>query len=415
MEKSFNKSRCNKIISRLRLLFSHNNNGLHKSKTLLIVALILMIAAGLGVFPSGQFSNSYQMENACNYLADIAENHTTNGIYTSLVVEPKNEQHKLLDPSVETYSTYGTFRENNANFAGTVNATKEHKILFPEIGKESNYSFLYVEMPGFSNIEYKGAWKHSYYPLQLMFHGVHKNTGTFSFFYISESDARALLTERKLPHTKENFERLIGSTTTLIFDDQRLEWTIANIYLETNYFYEALKETMGDFFLGSRVYPEGFKKQSSYFLRNYSFQNRFYLNYCRGNYPLENYEYTINDFNIDDDFVVDQSVLNFLKESSSNGVSISLIAILIIIYSIGFFLFIFFIKTNKPSFLQLILFDFSLFIPFIIFSIVYSFTKNLAIFSHFSCVIYSILTFVTIFSGFIILICKCYGKKDNKT
>ena len=359
-----------------------------------------MVFSILSLFPFGAFSTETTIEKNAGYIADIAKKNP-DADYINILVESNGEA-TMPAPSIDFYALYGIFNisENKCTFAGTGNAEKEHTLTIDEIPDCENLSILYAEAN--SNKEYKGHYKHDYYPLELMFKGATvKYNDAYSFCYISESQANRLLDEKGLQHTKENYESLIGKeniTFTCDDSDSRL-YTIGNIFYETNYFYDGLRNVMGDFVMMSTSFPTGIKKQASFFLNKYSFQNKHYMNYICARFNSKDYSTKINQYNLSSSINESSAVNFFYLNSSANVVSWMFAAVAIILFVLSIYIFWRAFEPRKPS--NYIPFFIILFTPYLLFKYLFLITKNISLFSYLSSVsnvaiivIYSILFIV---------------------
>jgi len=359
----------------------------------IFISSTLIITSFLLIFPAGKYSDNANLECAGEYITEIVKEHTQHEEYASFIVEPNNENNKLNATDTELFNLYGAFRESKACFAGTVNADKKHFVHLKEADIVDNLSFLYVENAGFSNVEYKDAYKHESYPLQLMFRGKHYvEPGDYSFFYISQTQAGKILMKRGLEITKQNYESLLGTSTLIDIDGKEYRWTIANIYLETNYFYDALTDVMGSFLLGYNKYPEQLSKQALFFMRDYTYQNMFYLEYISKVYPKESYNYTIGTFNLSD-YQVDYDLIMVGFTHNNYLLFYILLIICCISFIVGLLIYLLSISNNV---LYYVFFFCLCFLPYLFYKFLYLLSWNIYLFSHISCVYNLIMLMVLI-------------------
>lgn len=334
--------------------------------------------------------SSTTVENTSEYLADVAENHTTNGRYAAMMIEPNNETDKKINnPYYEFHYLYGIFREGLATYVGSANADKSHSIKLKEIDEDVNFSFLNVDT-GFSVKKYytdesgNMIYKQEFYPLELMFYSKHPMIpGSFSFFYISQRRADSILEKRGLPHsTRDDYSKLLNTLTTVEFDGVEYQYAIDNIYLEQNYFYDALNEVMGEFFLGGARYPNNLKKQGLFFLRNYSYQNKYYIQYAAQLYSLSEFDYKILDYNFNDGFKIDESKLIYKSESNADifAIFILVFAIVLLISAVT----LLFFGTYEFTILNHAFVAGASFLPYFLFWVIHVISNNVFIFSNFS-------------------------------
>ena len=369
------------IISTSSLLTNKKHN--------FIIIISLLFVSLLCLFPSGAVHSSSAVENTSEYLSDVAVNHTVNGQYVAMMVEPNdNTNKKVNNPYTEFHYLYGVFREGHATYAGAVNADKSHSITIKEIDEDVSFSFLSVDS-GFGVKEYykdssnETVYKHEYYPLELMFYSDHPLIpGQFSFLYISQSRANSLLDKQGLDHTKENYKKLQNSLITLSFDGDEYQFAIDNIYYERNYFYNALNETMGEFLFGGAKYPSGIKRQGLFFLRNYAYQNLYYIQHATMQYSLADFNFKILERNFKDGFLIDQNKLIYEGNSSYNYVSVLIVAFSITLL-FGVVCLIYF-GSYEFNYRNNLVFAGAALLPYFIFWIIHAITKSAILFSIFS-------------------------------
>lgn len=396
-------------------MFEKLNKAIKKivsNKKILFTTLVsvLFLASFSLCFVSGACSPSVKTEKTAEYVANIATNHTKNGLYTALIVEPNDKtEKKLIDTGTELYSLYGVFKENIASYASTVNADHTYDIRFRDI-ETSNLSYLYVTS-GFNSVPYHGHYKHEYYPLELMFMRekdpeIWGKSNFDSLLYISQTQANKLLDLKGLEHTTDNYKNLLKTRIFLTTNGVEKEWQIEDIYLEQNYFYEAVNECAGEFVFAwsSNAFLKGPKKQSLYFLSPYAFRNSFYFEYATTLYPQSDFDYKISDFNFTDNFKVDNSKLVF-SINSNDAIGSTLILVLGITLAMSNFVIIYFLLPEIRWWNHLI-FGFSMIAPYLVFKLIFKLTGDVVCFSAFSTNANMIMLLSTIFVYLVVLLLK---------
>ncbi len=368
------------------------NRVINDKKTNLITVLCLIFFSLLVIFPIGAINSSTVVENTSEYLADVAEDHTVNGRYAAMMIEPNDATDKTVNnPYYEFHYLYGIFREGLATYVGTVNADKSHTVKLKDIDEDVNFSFLNVDTGfGVADIKDKDGehlyYKQEFYPLKLMFYSDHPQVkGANSFLYISQSRANCILDKYGLEHTTDNYKKILNKEEYLItleFDGEEYKFSIDNIYLEDDYFYEALDETIGEFFLAGQWYPPGFKRQGLFFLRNYAYQNKYYIQYATKLYSLDDFDFKILDHNFTNGFKIDESKLVYVGNKSSDVWSILLLIFAVIVLVAAIIL----IAVGAFSFTisNSLFVGGAALIPYIIFWIIHAISKSALLFSNFS-------------------------------
>ena len=374
----------------------------------LITILSLVFFSTLMIFPIGALHSSTVIENTSEYLADVAENHTINGNYVAMMIEPKDgSKKKINNPYTEFHYLYGIFKEGMATYAGSVNADKKHTIRMKDIDEEINFSFLNVDS-GFGVNEYykdkttgEMIYKQEFYPLELMFYSNHPAVaGAFSFLYISQTRANSLLDKKGLDHNRENYQTLLNNPDNLIsleFDGVEYKYAIDNIYYERNYFYDALNETMGEFFLAGQRYPEGIKRQGLFFLRNYSYQNKYYIEYASSLYSQSDFTFNVLGRNFISGFKIDNSKLVYSVDKSKDvGAVLLLILVVCLLLSASILMLL---GTYEFILLNHGLIAASALFPYFVFWLIHAITKSAILFSNFStnCILWCLIGFTIIY------------------
>ena len=380
------------------------NKVLNDRKINIITILFLIFFSIAAIFPIGAMHSSSSIENTAEYLADVAKNHSTSGTYAAMMIEPNNTtDKKIKDPYNEFVDLYGIFREKIATYVGTANAEKSHTIKLKEIDEDINFSFLNVDR-GFGVEKYyeddqgNVVYRQAFYPLELMFYSEHKAiSDSYSFFYISQTRADSILEKRGLPHASlQDYSVLLNKLTIVEIDGKEYKFAIDNIYYERNYFYDALTEVMGEFFLGGQKYPQEIKRQGLFFLRNFAYQNKFYIDYATTEYSEKDFNFHILKYNLQDNFEINQDKIVFFPSTSSDITAVFLLVIAIAILSCSVFLM--FRSVFEFKVINIIFCCIALFAPYLLFWIIYLFSKNVFLFSAFSTasVMWSSLGFIAV-------------------
>lgn len=377
-----------------------------KNKRNNLTTIICLILLSLTIlFPAGVLNPSSRIERTSEYIAEIAKKNTKTGKYVSLMIEPNDRTDKKINNAYyEFHSLYAIFKEGLATYVGTANADKtENSINIKELNDNVNFSILNVDS-GFGVKEYyvdkegNMVFKQEFYPLELMFYSNHPMIpGSYSFLYLSKSRATQLLDARGLEHTRENYHGLLNQLITVEINGIDYSFAIDNIYLEQNYFYDALNETIGEFFLAGQKYPPEIKRQGMFFLRNYAYQNKYFIEYATKLYSQNDFDYKILEYNFIDKTIIDQNRLQFFA-SSKGEVGSVLITLLSAIFLLSAFLQMVFGKFDFKIKNHLLIAG-SIFFPYLIFWIIHLISNDPLLFSNYS---------LTCFIWFTIVFIICY-------
>lgn len=379
----------NKITSYLCLKISKYSF----SKRLCLVLIVCFMSL-CGIFCSPSFLSATTTESSAAYISEVIKDSEID--YLPLLIEQEDDKHKVPNSYNEFHALYGAFKESNITYVGSVNGDKGKNISVSSLNTFQNLSFVYAEY--FSNIEYNGHYKHQYYPLELMFHGYHSTNETvaFSFCYISQSQADELIESNYFGDgVIENYEQLLNRLIYIDFDGTEYPYMISNIYLEINYFYEGLKDAFGGFLIGNNRYPEGFGLQSCYFLRDYTFQNMFYMNRAKNIFGNSHYTVKIGN-GLLDKTINTKRALAFFNQPNYIYIfdvfSIILLLSFVGVFSISFSVFLKQIYLKKRIFCLLLIIPFI--VSFLLFFCLFLIFKNIIVFSFTSCLTFSILFFL---------------------
>lgn len=357
-----------------------------------LLASALLFASLLFIFPSGALLNSTRFEQYALTASNIAKDNTLNKDYLSLQIT-SNESQRMPTGFFEAHELNGIFRGDNFNFSTTVNCDKKQAIAIPELSDEINFSILYANT--FSNRVYNDHYRHEYYPLELMFKGDHSvDKDDYSFCYISSSQADIILEKMSLEKNANNYEKLIKTKIDIKYEEMICQYSIANIYLETNSFYDGLKSTMGDFVVTYSKHPESFKQAYNYYLNIYPFQNTFFLKRIASLYNNNDYSIEINTYNLVNSF--DESkILDFLTINDSSVYNtLSNIFLLSTFFVYFFSLLFFYLKKITILVEHIFVYPAIGLLIHAIFRIVYFSSKTVYCFSNFSTISFFIMEIV---------------------
>lgn len=388
--------------------------------------LIALLASVIGIilfFVGGIFSSNTENEKIADYVTNVVVNQTNNKSLCALTIGQTNESGQILDPYNEFHNTYGTFMQQRIAFASTVNADKERLIKFEDI-ECGNLSFLYGGAVG--TIPYDEHYLHNTLPVELMFVDERMYQISNNPIYISQSQADKLLDhlgfirQEDGLHTNAEYQSLLKQPATISIDGVVVtDFVIQNIYFEGTYYCDSLSEVMGDFVMFSYYLPEQFssvERRNMYFFDEYVYHNRYFMNYINNAYPSRNYSLKLNHFNIsgevDEDYFLS---FYYTKLSKSIDWLNSLCVVTGIVLLTGSVLLHFFVHSNKEKTIAYCVLQLSvLFVPYLVFALIYKITGNISFFSETACKtnLFGILIYGFIFSLFLIYE-KWFSKKKG--
>ena len=406
-----------------------------------IISCSLFLLSLFLAFPAGYYSDGVRVEACANYYADISKNHTLiNGKkkLSGLLVEPKDgSKHKMrYDTDNAITELWGVFKGQNASFAPVINVNRDIDIYFADRDFSSeSLSIVYSNIGQSSEVYHtkNGVpvdYKFQSSPLALMFSSEHKGMHNSLLIYISQTQAeRKLLAEGK-EITRDNLKSLQGTKTEMEINGVVYNCLIDNIYLDNfkhsykvsnyDYYYGTdVGAVIGDFVFVNfyavyqdKVPPEDtVKRQALYIMSEYSFRNKFFIEYAKESYSTNNYTFRFAKSNLKEGFVPNNQILEHALSNSHSNVWCILFTVLA---SSLFILLLIFVYIRKV-FLQPLSIIFLLFVapvPYLIFKLIFMFTNNLTLFSFYSLCMDLIL--IIAFVIFVILI-NCISRKKVVT
>lgn len=373
-----------------------------KPKAVHFIAIGLIFSSLVVSLATGFVSSNADSEILSNKISNFVKTNTVGSEYVGVTVEKNIEGYIYSrdDNDAEFTSLYGVFSQRRVTFAAGFNLNKKNNISvneFDHIEGEDNHSIVYVGQT--MCVKYEEIYyKHDPYPLLFKFPLVRKeiSPGSYNLNFcisISESRAKELLTKKLPDKDPADFDdddylnNVIGSTITISVDGYDQQYLIQDIYLERDYYYDCLKETVGDFLvLTDYIYPKvgldkNLRQQRLYFFNEYPYQTEYFFEYINSRYPDNSYLFTVATHNFINQEADASFILGFrgLMDKKTNIwstifiVSAILLAFLSLIYAIFYEIYL-----NKTSLLICIS---SLLVPYLIFKLLFVVTGNVQFFS----------------------------------
>ena len=352
-----------------------------------IISILLALFSLSSVYIGGSFSSNTQFEKIAEHATSIVVNHTDNKKYCAVTVQATSDSGPIADSDSEFHQLYGVFRQQKITFASGMNANKKRNINLGDDISE-NLSILYVGPIG--TVEYNGHYKHYITPIEMMFLDQRNYDINKYVIYISQAHADKLLDadsehnrDENGEYNKSDYESLIKKNIPLYIDGNEHQVLIQNIYYQSNYYYEGLKEVMGDFVISSYYLPENLRseQQNIYFLSEFTYQNKFFMNYINNVYSSRKFDVKLNHYNIvgdiDDSYLLSFYYSNTIYKIDWLSILIYITAGIMLLTSVA--LVIYQNKEiNKKNIFVILINVFVLFIPYLVFKIIYIFTNNVS-------------------------------------
>ena len=384
-----------------------------------LMRIILLIFSLSLVFISGSLSTDVKIEGISFYSSQVVTNNTVSRKHLSLTIKSNGSSGSLPQWESEFHSLYGSFRERIITFASTINAQKgiDLKLSDDKSIVSGCLSMLYFGPTGTIPypVQNPTHYKHYVLPIELMFKDDKTSYDINRYIInISQAQANALLANKGLEpqpdgnYLKEQYKTLIKTECFLIKDgnsDQKESVCINNIYLQENYYYEGLNETIRDFVMVSYFLPWNLRseQENTYFLTNSSYQNSYFMKHINAVYGIDKYDISVNKNNVTG-YIDEKKIVSFNTEvvSSTNWASV-LLLVLSILFIAGICLSNIWLNGYKTH--NIVFEILSLLIPYFVFFVIFKITNNLLMFSSFSCLSYFFITasylFLTLLIGFI--------------
>lgn len=351
------------------------------------ISILLAFFSLSSIYIGGSFSSNTQFEKIAEHATSVVVNHTENKKYCAVTVQATGDSGPIADSNSEFHQLYGVFKQQKITFASGINADKKRDITLGE-SISDKLSILYVGPVG--TIKYNGHYKHYSSPIEMMFEDQKNYDINRYVIYISQSHADKLLDGDSNHNRNENgqydksdYESLIKTNIPFFIDGNEYQVLVQNIYYQSNYYYDGLKEVIGDFVISSYYLPENLRseQQNIYFLSEYTYQNKFFMNYINNVYSSKKFDVKLNRYNIvgdlDDSYLLSFYYSNAIYKMVWLSIFIYVIAGIILLASVA--LVIYQNKEiNKKTILVVLINIFALFIPYLIFKIIYLFTSNVS-------------------------------------
>lgn len=386
-------------------MFKKNHKKLakliQKPKAVHFIAIGLIFASLSVSISTGFVSNDANAEILSNDISNFVKTNTNGAEYLGVTVEKNIEGHIYSrdDNDAEFLRLYGVFSQKRVTFAAGFNLNKKNNISVGEFDHregEDNYSMIYVGQT--MCVEYEDVYKHDPYPLLFKFPLVRKEIKQRAYdlkfsISISESRAKELLI-KKLPEkdpddfTDDDYlKNIIGSSISVSVDGFEQTYLIQDIYLERDYYYDCLKEMVGDFLvLTDFNYPKSgveknLRQQRLYLFNEYPYQTEFFFDYLNSAYPDGDSIFSLVTYNFvdkDKDAGFILGFRNLLNQKSNVWGTIFIVFSILLAFLSLIYAILCEIYLNKTS---LIICFITLFIPYAIFKLVFLITGNVKVFS----------------------------------
>ena len=288
---------------------------------------------------SGVFARETFYEKFADYTANVVEKQTKNQTYCSLSVEKTIDSGNLPRPYYELHNLFGIFKQTVATYGSFFNLYKTDEVYCDSLLPGFNYSIFYSEIGGVQ--PYAGRsneYKHAYFPFEFMF-SQQSGVPIKTRIYISKSQADLYLNNHHM--TPGNYSEVLKKDIVFLINGKSVTFTIANIYKETNYYYDCMKEIAGDFFIFDYYdFPVPISRQNVYLLTKHPYKNQYMMEYIIKTYPDAKFNVSVNKHNIIGE-IEDLRITGFYYDKCNDNLTwlpYIFIAVSLIFISFSFFL-----------------------------------------------------------------------------
>ena len=365
------------------------------------------------VFIGGIFSANTQIEKVASYATEVVNTATEKKNLCAITVQATDESKALADNETEFHNLYGVFRQEKITFATAINPDGEYDISIT--GISNNLSLLYVGPVGTKECDHgEMRYRHFVYPIQMMFDDGRYYELNNYIIYISKTHATTILESKGVEkqedgtYTFDDYQSLVASTINMTFNETEYDFIVQNIYYEEDYYYQGLFDVMGDFGIVSYYLPEGLsnKRKNMYFMSDYTYQNKYFMDYINTVYSSKKYLVQVNEHNLTKEINIDR-LLSFYYGGSVTRTQ--WLAIIIFIIGGGIFLSSFCLyfygkvkKGNKRKVYDYWIWFILLFVPYLIFQCLYQLTKEIAVLSESSSKVKGVIILLSIALFFVL-------------
>lgn len=384
-------------------------------------AKILLYLVGFSlIFVAGSFHEDVPLERVSEYATSVVTKRTANHDYCVLSVDAPKQSSAYYHS--ELSNLFDVVKTGVITYGSGMNVKKEHVIKFKDINTKS-LSLFYMGPTGSEYLDSeKKTYRHHLYNLNTLFEDDTYNGTSYDkrqepVIYISIAQANKFLGDatgsEKIIYSKNEYEELIGTSKKFVVDGKQCSFTIWNIYL-FNFYTEGLKSVLGDYIVTSYYYPPECdlrnEHKSLYFFNQYTYYNKYLLKYLENRFEAEKPHAEILKNNIIDD--IDENIIvsyYYEKPIVLNQWLFFAILIISMCFIASAIILGRFISKNNNRILLNLSTLIPLFIPYLVFKIIYLFTNDSLLFSEISCKINAIGIFVYV----IVFVLMCLGTIDK--
>lgn len=376
-----------------------------------IILFFMFLLSSFVCFSSGAFHFDTSCEKIAGRITNLVNNETIDGKYAAMVIS-QNTNDKNLPSEYQEYNYWKyIFRHSNYGYVSTVNAKKEHEIIFSEAECENRITFICSTVN--TCYRYKnGYYKHELYDLFFMFEGNRTIIGdAINFCAISKNVADSILEKRGIvkngEYSEDDYRALLGTNTTLSFDGTNYYFSIFNVYLEDSEFCTNTRTVFNEFVLSYTKFPVGYDRESTYVFNSFNYQNYHKIKRILSIFNTSDYSYCFSKSNFKNGGYADDNVIvSFFTNTENNYTYISImLTILSFSLYIVSFMILFFISTRK-KYLPLVISITSLFVPYLLFFLIHLFVGINALFSYHSLKAFAFVIMVSFFFVFFFIISR---------
>ena len=373
---------------------------------------ILFAVLGLTVvFLSGSMHENTHFERIAEYSSQVVKTSTFDKRYCAISFDAPNKPGDYY--ASELQNLFDVFRSGVVTYASGMNVHKEQNIRLKGCS-DDNLSLFFVGAIG--SIEIKDddekiiGWRHYKYNIETMFNDPQYNGTEYDkkhvpVIYLSQQQADKILELRGVVkegtnYSPQQYRSLIQTDVTLKIEGDDCTYSIWNIFYNKDFYCEGLADILGEYALTSYYQPVNHDlrqiHKSIYYFNEYSYYNQYLMRYLNERFSDgEVHPYVIRN-NLVKEIDYDFLLSFYHNETISAKHWIYTVLMILAICFIAVSVFILF-ASNRDDMLISLVTIVSLFIPYLIFKLIFVITNDVLFFSQPVCKLYVLFVVLYIF------------------
>lgn len=351
-----------------------------------LASILMMIVSFSLTFVAGMFAENTKIESCARDVVNIVNSKVPTKDLLGVTVEA-GESTTLPNSEDQFYKLYGVFRQEKITFASGYNLTKQDDVRIDDLDPNFNFPVAYLQYTQSSPVYDRGHkhYKDDVYPIELMF--PYDSEGlSAKKIVISDIHARSLLKTKKGiikpddKYTDDDYRLLLKDSLEVKVNGTPHDFIIQSIFYSDTYYVEGLYHTIGDFFFTSVYFPT-IKKQNLYFMNNFEYENKYFMEYLNKLYDRSNYRLNCVQNTLPEE-INETIVTNFFYVETKNTVFLEAILLIVSVVYLAVSLFFSIAIVKEENIYWLLLKIMLAFVPFATFFAISNITKSILLFSY---------------------------------